>query len=489
MTSAPPRPLLRAGAASGALLVAAVATVAAVSVAAVPADARAATACRDNKGWWCLYGKPDLQDGGGLIGTNNGDTDLKMEKDWSFFNDGTRSAINRTDSYVGLYDDIEFKGLISCLPPRTRLREFRGGVSSLRIHPSRGAACLGSGGAVQPELLDTGPSPTAAPRRSPRREQPARPTAKPEPTATPETGEPSPELALPSVDGPASPLPSPPPVKIAVPRSAAGKDGVSWQPVAAVAAGMTGVLALAVLGVGGWVFGRRYRAGQGPRTAADPGAALRVHRALLLLAVDCEQDGREVPKARAVTIDEAEVALHLAAADENAPEPWRVAPGGRRWLLSVADIDEITGDSVPAAPYPLLALVRPGMWVNLAALPGPIALAGNRKAARKAALALARGMRENPWREGVRVRTVGFPPEAVTGPEDGAERGRVVIIDDGMQVPAKTPPGSAVVAVGRPERVGTTWRVRFDGSIVPPAEVLEKDPAPATAGPAAAGAQ
>ncbi|WP_067463715.1 peptidase inhibitor family I36 protein [Actinomadura macra] len=475
----PPVWLLRVGAASGALLVAA-------ALVSAPAGVRADVACRDNKGWWCLYGKPDLQDGGGLIGTNNGDTDLKMDGDWSFFNDGTRSATNRSDSFVGLYNDIDFKGLISCLPPNTRLRRIDDGVSSLRIHPSRGAACLGSGGAVEPELIDTGPGPTA-PRKRPGTAKPASPVQKPKPQESPRaTPDPSPEDALPSLDDKAPRLPSAPPVRIAAPRAAAKGDGPPWGLVAAVAGAVTVLLLLVGLGVVGGVFVRRRRPVSVPRTATDPGAAPRVHRALLLLAVDCEQEKREVPKVRAVTIDATEVTLHLSAADQRAPQPWRVAPGGRSWRLLVTDIDELTDDADPAAPYPLLAMVRPGMWANLAALPGPIALAGSRKAARRAAVELARGLRENPWREGVRVRMVGFPPEASIEPDEGTERGRVVFINDGMEVPAKTPPGSAVVAVGRPDRVGTTWRVRSDGSIVPPFDLLVKDAAPASTDPAAA---
>ncbi|WP_171064685.1 hypothetical protein, partial [Actinomadura soli] len=53
---------------------------------------------------------------------------------------------------------------------------------------------------------------------------------------------------------------------------------------------------------------------------------------------------------------------------------------------------------------------------------------------------------------------------------------RVVFINDGLQVPEKAPPGTVVVAVGLPDRAGTVWRVRFDGSIVIPADLLVTDP-------------
>ncbi|TMQ89655.1 hypothetical protein ETD83_38965, partial [Actinomadura soli] len=158
---------------------------------------------------------------------------------------------------------------------------------------------------------------------------------------------------------------------------------------------------------------RRQAAAPVPRTATDTGAARRVHHALLLLTIDCEDEGRDVPKVRAVTIDDAEVALHLVAADGQAPRPWRAAPGGTRWHLPVAGIGERGEDVDPAAaPYPLLAAVRPGMWANLAALPGPIALTGNRNAARKAVVAMARRLRDEPWNWSVRVGMAGFPPEA-----------------------------------------------------------------------------
>lgn len=475
------RALRRAGAVSGALLVAA-------AVVTPPAGVRADVACRDHAGWWCLYGKPNMQDGGGLIGTNNGDTDLKMNEDWTWFNDRTRSVSNRSKSYVGLYDDIDFKGLMACVPPNTQVVEVRSGVSSLRIHPTRKAACT----TARP-LKKLADEPTKTPEPEKRSEKAGgdrtqAPTAKVEAPEKPAgDAEASPGLELPSLGAPSPRLPIAPPVNAAATEPATDEGGgPPWGDVfAAVGAAAATLLVLAVLGIGGWIFGRRRHAPVPvPRTATDPGAAFRVHHALLLLAIDCEQGKRDVPAVRAVTIDDTEVALHLAGDGESAaPPPWRVAPGGRRWHLSVTDIDELTDDVDPEAPYPLLAMVRPGMWANLAALPGPIALTGNRKAARRAAVELARWLRESPWHEGVRVRTVGFGSEASIEPEAGTERGRAVFINDGLQVPAKTPPGSAVIAVGRPDGAGTTWRVRFNGSIVPPAGLLANDPAPAPAAP------
>ncbi|MFI0485449.1 peptidase inhibitor family I36 protein [Actinomadura sp. 9N215] len=432
----------------------------------VRADAGADVPCRDNDGFWCLYGKPNLEDGGGLIGTNNGDTDLKMDGDWWFFNDGTRSVSNRSGSFLGLYDDIDFKGLMACLPPHSSMSMIGPGVSSLRVHPTSGAACVRSGSAGRPKPKKSDPATAPTPEKT------ATPTEQPKKTEEPD---PSPSLALPPVDAVKPKLPSAPPVNASATKSAGDESGgVAWGAVAAIG----GVVAtLLALGIGGWIVGRRRRpAVPVPRTATDAGAAGRVHTALLLLAIDCDQEKRDVPKVRAVTIDAAEVTLHLAAADGNAPQPWRVAPGGLRWHLSVTDIDELTEDVDPAAPYPLLAAVRPGMWVNLAALPGPIALTGNRKAARKAAVEMARRLREDPWHWSVRVRMVGFPLEATIEPEAGTERGRVVFINDGMEVPDKTPPGSAVVAVGRTNGAGTIWRVRFGGSIVPPTDLLAKGP-------------
>ncbi|TYB44076.1 peptidase inhibitor family I36 protein [Actinomadura chibensis] len=466
--------LLRAGAVSGALLVAA-------AVAGPPARARDDVPCRDHEGFWCLYGKPGLRDGGGLIGTNNGDTDLKMDGDWTFFNDQTRSVSNRSGSYLGLYDDIDFKGLMACLPPSSTLNGIGAGVSSLRVHPTSGAACGRPASAGRPKPKKTRPVEKPTPEKS---DLPAD-----RPKKSEEPADPSPSLALPSLDAMPK-LPSAPPVNASADRSADDSGGVPWGTVAAIGGTVATLLAL---GAGGWALGRRRAAAvPAPRTSTDPGAAGRVHAALLLLAVDCEQAGRDVPKVRAVTIDDAEVTLHLAAADEAAPQPWRAAPGARRWRLLVSDIDELTDDVHPVAPYPLLAGLRPGTWVNLAAYPGPIALVGGRKAARKAALGMARRLRADPWHWSVRVRTVGFPPEASIEPEEGAERGRVVFIDDGMEVPGKIPPGSAVVSVGRPERAGTIWRVRRDGTVVPPAELLAKDAGPPDAeapgpGPAAAG--
>ncbi|WP_147449549.1 peptidase inhibitor family I36 protein [Actinomadura pelletieri] len=473
MRDALPGPWSRAGAVCGVLAVAF--AVVGFPGGAVRADARADTTCRDDDGWWCLYGKPDLKDGGGLIATNNPDTDLKMDENWSFFNDATRSASNRTSSFVGLYDDIEFRGMMACLPPGTWVGGLRAGVSSLRIHPGRDEACTGprSGALPRPVRFDPETEPTPeGDEETGEREAPKSPSGKPKPTKKPVKPSASPKLDLPPMVAPSSLLPQAPP--LAVPRAAAEKDdGVP--PALAIA--VVAFLALAGLGIGGWLFGlRRYGAGPVPRTATDPGAIFRVHHALLCMADWCEQDGRDVPRVRAVTIDATEVTLHLAASDVEAPGPWRVAPGGRTWHLFVSDIDGLTTGTDRLAPYPLLVPVRPGMWLNLAAFPGPVALTGHRKAARGAAVTLARRLRESPWREGVRVRTVGFPPEASVEAEAGTELARVVFINDGMQVPGKIPPGSAVVAVGLPDGAGTVWRVRFGGSVVPPAEVFGKSP-------------
>jgi hypothetical protein len=469
--------MLRAGAVSGVLAVA-------VAVMGLPAHARADTACRDDDGWWCLYGRSGLEDGGGLIATNNPDTDLKMDGDWSFFNDATRSVSNRTDSYVGLYDDIEFQGLMACLPPGTWAPAIDSGVSSLRIHPGRGEACDGENDGSEPQVLkiDPEPPPTERPKDADAGKTPTEPRKKPEHTEKP-TPTASPSLNLPPLVAPGS---RPAPNGGAATEPAAAKD--DGAPVA-IAAALAAFLALAGLGVGGRLFGRR-RSGAVPvpRTATDPGAAHRVHRALLLLVDVCERNGRDVPAARAATIDAAEVTLYLATVDMAAPPPWRAAPGGRRWSLFVAEIGGLVDAAGLDAPYPLMAMIRPGMWVNLAAYPAPIALTGNRNSARKAAVGLAQRLRESPWHGGVRVRTVGFGPDAPVGPEtppepeEGTERGRVVFINDGMQVPGKVPPGSAVVSVGRPDGAGTTWRVRFDGSVVPPPELRVKGRAPEPSG-------
>ena len=462
------------------------------TVVAPPADARADPPCRDRAGFWCLYGKPGLQDGGGLIGTNNGDTDLKMNEDWTFFNDATRSVSNKSGSYLGLYNDIEFKGLMACLPPSSSMARIGAGVSSLRVHPSKAAACTTRAKTEQPNrgpVADPKPRHSATPSARPRKSEDL---ASVSPSIAPTK---QPGQALPSLDAPAPQLPSaPPPVNTAKTKPTAGESsGIAWGPVAAIAAG---VFALLVLGISGLILGRRHRhektaATPAPRTATDPEAAARVHRALLLLAIDCEQEQRDVPKARAVTIDAKDVSLHLAARDEAPPQPWRADSGGRRWYLPAADIDELTDDVSPEFPYPLLAALRPGVWANLGALPGPVALAGNRKAARKAAIEMARRLREDPWHLSVRVRMVGFPPDESVEPEGGTELGRVVFIDDSMKVPDKAPPGSAVVAVGEPDGAGTVWQVRYDGSITMPGNLLAKrsdDSAPAPADSAASAA-
>ncbi|CND48980.1 Uncharacterised protein [Mycobacterium tuberculosis] len=468
----------KAGALAGAVLVAVTAL---LPLSAPPAHAGE---CRDNAGWWCLYADPGLQHL--LIGTNNPGADVELIGQHAGLNDRADSAINRTSSYMGLYEDAGFEKPMLCLPPHSSTNQLPSDkVTSIRMRPERAAACGGSAPAQQP-----------APKRTPKQREEGASTGKPKVSkspsgqtrvsAPPQVSAPaSPTGALPELDqpDPAVALPELAGTHPAKPVSATSDDegglGGGTVIVIGVAAGVIALLAaLAVAGI----FARRRGGPAGPApkqkavpAGADPESARRVDRALRLLAVDCEQEGREVPAVRTVLLTDTALTLVLAAPDAEAPQPWRA--DGDRWTLAASDITELTDDVGPHRPFPLLVAVRPDTWVNLAETPGPIALDGTRGNARRAVRALSGLLANSPWSDGVRIRMIGFGGSTAgeAGVDEGDERGRVVFVDDGRAVPANVPAGCAVIAVGRVPGARTTWPVRSGGALAVPPESRSSD--------------
>jgi Peptidase inhibitor family I36 len=448
--------------------------------------------------WSCLYADNGEQQG--IWATNNPEYDVDLSTGDGGLNDRAKSAVNNRSGYMGIYQDARFKGLIACLGPYQHNYTLPLGTTSLRHHADRVAACGAPAVTTTPKPKPKPTRQTPKPAKAPVTKRP-QVQSDPAPVRIAPAPAPPPDLALPPL--PEASAPPPAPEVLAAPTNVAanapaprgeGKDkGIAGALVAAVAAG-TVVAALAAL-FGGALVVRRYRRGSLLRD--DPAAALRVDRGLRLLAVDCEQENRPLPVVRMVTIDDEVLTVRLTTPDPDPPQPWRTSRDGSRWILSVSDITELTDDVGATRPYPLLAPVRAGTWVNLAAIPGPISLDGSRRASRRAALSLVRRLRASPWAEGVRIRMIGFhdhpqPPDHPqpsglandTGVAEstGAERGRVVLIDEGRQVPKTVPARAVVIAVGKISGVGTTWQVLPGGVI----EVSGPPPHEAAAEPVAA---
>ncbi|MEV5570200.1 peptidase inhibitor family I36 protein [Spirillospora sp. NPDC052269] len=484
-------------------VVVAAVTVLAVGVPAVPAQAF--SVC--SPGWSCVFADNGEQDG--LWATNNPSYDHDMAGDQ--INDRTQSAVNMGSGYMGLYRDSPYQGLVACLGPKTRNYHIPPGtVTGIRYHPSRTAACGAS--ARKPAHKNSPAKPPTTSKHTPGKD-----------TAKPDKSKDKLKAVPPSPDSPPSSLPLPQPTSSAeLPQVAQGSPGMNVAAtsaaghgksgngggtvIAVVGAAAGGLLLMGLL-VAGVLFARRRKdAAPKGRPETGPEAVRTVDRGLRLLAVDCEEAGRPMPRVRAVGLADGTLTVLLTAPDMDAPEPWKADASGACWRLPASEITELTDDVRDApAPLPLLAPVQPGMWVDLRSVPGPISLSGSRSGVRKAARTLADGLRESPWTRGVRIRAVGSADVGAAPEADEIdERGRVVFLADDMKVPQTAPPGGVVIALGKVVGAGTRWPVRPDGTLrVPeqiPAEPTLKDQArptpsaqngpipPAPNGPNAAGA-
>ncbi|MCP2342458.1 peptidase inhibitor family I36 protein [Actinomadura rupiterrae] len=412
-------------------------------------------------GWSCVFGDNGEQDG--LWATNNPDYDHDMAGE--AWNDRTRSAVNRGHGYMGLYRDSPYQGLIACLGPGQRNYHVPDGqVTGIRYHPSRTAAC-GATAKDAPPPHKTSPS---APHKKKK-------THSPEPKDTQDTASPSDAPSLPPAAQPsASNLPLPQvaqgdgKVQVAA-TGPAGHDKKDKSGTIAAVAGAVGAVLLLAFLVAGFLVARRKRGAVARpiKVTVGPDDLRAIDRGLRLLAVDCAELGKPLPRVRAVALRDGDLVVVLAEPDAEAPQPWASTVDGTRWRLPVTDITELTDDVRNApAPFPLLVPVEPGTWVNLLAVPGPVSLAGSRSAVRKGARAIAQGLLGCPWSTGVRIRTVGTVdvgpvPEA----EDDTERGRVVFVADDMRAPRDAPAGGAIVALGEVSGSGTRWSVRGDGTV------------------------
>jgi nucleoid-associated protein YgaU/DNA-binding SARP family transcriptional activator len=95
------------------------------------------------------------------------------------------------------------------------------------------------------------------------------------------------------------------------------------------------------------------------RGLADPATADLLDTALRSLAATCLENGREVPNIPLVSVGASDVAVHLAEADHQVPDGWRLEDAGMTWVLPrPTDLEPLRdhGASI-VSPTPLLITI------------------------------------------------------------------------------------------------------------------------------------
>lgn len=198
-----------------------------------------------------------------------------------------------------------------------------------------------------------------------------------------------------------------------------GNPGPRSPLIAALAGG--GLFAAALLsallakrarsGNGGAVGGDALDAEVGLRVGADTERATWLDRALRGLAATCAEHGTSLPSVYAALVDEARLELLITPARTDAPEPWKVADDGRRWVLARSNAPRT---AVGPAAYPaLVCLGRDDddrdVLIDLEASEGPVQIRGDAVVAHQVATALAVQLATMPWADEVRVSAYGLP--------------------------------------------------------------------------------
>ena len=152
----------------------------------------------------------------------------------------------------------------------------------------------------------------------------------------------------------------------------------------------------------------------GLRVGADLDRARWLDSALRNLASTCAQTGLPLPPAYAARVDDDELELLLAPARTDAPDPWAVADGGRRWVLEKNKC--LRAASTGPAAYPALVCLGRDeqgrdVLVDLEASGGPVQITGDAVLAAQVATALAIQLATMPWSDTVRVSALGLPGE------------------------------------------------------------------------------
>jgi hypothetical protein len=452
----------------------------------VQAGPARADGCAD--GWWCFYSSPSAD----MAGTNNTDDDWALTDRWEYLHTQTNEVLNLTNAYLGLYRSTDFTGMFMCLAPYTEGKFPAGMLAAVKAHSTKDEAC---GAPVHPSapgpVIPGGhPSGSTSQHASPHASHKPAGTSQspgPMPTLTPTAAQPSQSAQLPMVAGGFPPMPGGATVIRSRHVAASSSDGTGGKVALIVAIAIVGgvLAALAALAAtllrgrnsdrnsGGSESRSNRSGGRLWRSRSEPDDTAMIDRALRLLAVDCEQEQREVPALERLSVEETSLVLHLGQDDLDAPIPWK-AEEERVWRLAISDVAELTGDTDLRAPYPMLVPIDTDqglMWVNLAASPGLIGLTGSARSTRRLVRAMAGALRSNPWSADVQVRMIGFDveftgftPDQEGEPED--ERGRVVFLaDTEVGRPVTLPPGCVAVVLGQPETDGWHWKTRRGGRV------------------------
>ncbi|MFJ8938897.1 hypothetical protein ACIRL0_24785 [Streptomyces sp. NPDC102365] len=146
------------------------------------------------------------------------------------------------------------------------------------------------------------------------------------------------------------------------------------------------VFGLVLLGAAAALTRRKLGSSSRQARTAGPGADRKVLEAVALglqaLAEGRAQDARRLPVVQTVVHSGQRLTARLAQADVAAPSPWTSDVSGKEWSLDPASL-RATGTSGGAPTHPYSLTVTLGLHrgdrvlVDLAQLPGPIALTGD----------------------------------------------------------------------------------------------------------------
>jgi hypothetical protein len=151
---------------------------------------------------------------------------------------------------------------------------------------------------------------------------------------------------------------------------------------------------------------------QALRLAGNAGRADLLDRALRLLAQQRRQQGLPLPDASVVYLDDEQVLIHLAVAEDPGapPAPWRSTDGGRVWSVGAGDLAGLQPSG--AAPWPGLVAVALShgydLLVDLEHAPGLVSIGGAPEVAREVALSMVADLLTHSWSDAVDVTLVGF---------------------------------------------------------------------------------
>jgi hypothetical protein len=195
------------------------------------------------------------------------------------------------------------------------------------------------------------------------------------------------------------------------------------------------------------------------RIGADPDAVRFLDRALRALSASLAAEGRALPTVYAAWITPDALHLQLAWAEGEPPDPWLTGQDATFWRLERAALPE-SADTSAAAPFPGLAglgtLDGARLLLNLEAVPGVVALRGER-ADRTAVLAsIASELATNGWSDRMTVTLVGFEadltalaPTRIRHLADVAEAIETMTAESATRVGALRNAGQDSVLTGR----------------------------------------